>query len=58
MLGIEGTSVWLAYLLCLASVALCIIFGAIGWNKGDEPVEPADVKWAQEQKKEEEEEEP
>jgi hypothetical protein len=37
VLGIEGTGVWLAYLLCLVSAAFCIVYGAINWNKGDEP---------------------
>ena len=53
MLGIEDPLVALAYLLCLASSLLCIGYGAMNWNKGDEPVQPTDVTWAQQQQTEE-----
>jgi hypothetical protein len=55
MLGIEDPGVWLAYLLCLLCVAFCVVYGAVNWNKGDEPVYPEDVKWVkdEEQAKEE-----
>ena len=55
MLGIEDVWVWLAYALCLGSAVLCVVYGALTWNRGDEPVEPADVSWAQEEKKVEDE---
>ncbi|NLW85086.1 MAG: hypothetical protein GXY41_11895 [Phycisphaerae bacterium] len=55
MLGIEDKGVLAAYLLCLFSAALCVVYGAINWNRGDEPVEPDDVKWVTEEKKVEEE---
>lgn len=55
MLGIEDKGVLAAYLLCLFSAGLCIVYGAINWNRGDEPVEPDDVKWVAEEKKAEEE---
>ena len=55
VLGIKDTSVWLAYLLCIASAVLCVTYGALNWNKGDEPVEEEDIKWAAEEKKVEEE---
>jgi len=51
MLGIDDTYVWLAYLLCLLSTILCVVYGAINWNRGDEVIEPADVRWAAEQDK-------
>jgi len=51
MLGIDDPSVWLAYLLCLASTALCVIYGWVNRNRGDEPVEDEDVRWATEEKK-------
>lgn len=44
MLGIEDTYVWLAYLLCIASTLLCVIYGVISWNRGAEPVQAEDVK--------------
>jgi hypothetical protein len=55
MLGIEDPGVWVAYLLCLLSTLLCVVYGAINWNKGDEPTGPEDVKWAKEEEKVEEE---
>ncbi|MHC4998980.1 MAG: symporter small accessory protein [Planctomycetota bacterium] len=55
MLGIEDKGVLTAYLLCIASTLLCVIYGFINWNKGDEEVQPDDVKWAAEEKKVEEE---
>jgi hypothetical protein len=54
MLGIEDIWVWLAYLLCILSTVLCVVYGAIHWNRGDEPVEIADVRWAVQEEKAEE----
>jgi hypothetical protein len=50
MLGIEDPGVWLAYILCIASVIFCVVYGAQNWNKGDEPVYPEDVKWVKDEK--------
>ena len=50
MLGIPDPGVWTAYLLCIASVIFCIVYGARNWNKGDEPVYPEDVKWVKDEK--------
>ncbi len=55
MLGIEDAWVWMAYLLCLLSALLCVAYGLLNWNKGDEPVEPDDILWAEDEKKVEEE---
>lgn len=55
MLGIDDTGVWMAYVLCLISTLLCVIYGIVRWNKGDEPTEETDVKWVQDEKKVEEE---
>ena len=51
-LGIEGGWVALAYALCLASALLCIVYGAINWNRGaeDEAPRPEDVSWVAEEK--------
>ena len=54
MLGIEDLWVWLAYLLCIVSAILCVVYGIIFWNKGDESVQPDDIKWVAEEKKVEE----
>jgi len=51
-----GSYVALAYVLCLGSTILCVVYGIIMWNKGDEPVKQEDVKWAEEEKKEQAEE--
>lgn len=55
MFGIQSFPVALAYLLCIASALLCVVYGILNWNKGEAQVEPDDVKWAAEEKKVEEE---
>jgi len=55
MLGIEDKYIWLAYLLCILSSLLCVLYGLINWNRGGTQVEPEDAKWAAEEKKVEEE---
>lgn len=54
MLGIEDKFVVLAYVLCVASTLLCVTYGLIMRNQGDEEVGPEDVKWMEEEKKAEE----
>jgi len=54
MLGIEDKWVALAYVLCLASTILCVIYAWANRNRGDETVEADDVKWVAEEKKMEE----
>ncbi|MCE5187407.1 MAG: hypothetical protein LLF76_14905 [Planctomycetaceae bacterium] len=55
MLGIEDKGVLAAYLLCIASTVLCVLYGIINWNRGDDSVQATDLKWAAEEKKVEEE---
>ena len=55
VLGIEDKYVWLAYVLCIASAILCVVYGLITRNRGDEPVGAEDVRWANEEEKVEEE---
>lgn len=50
MLGINDAQVWLAYLLCIFSAIFCVIYGAINWNRGDEPIHPEDKKWVEDEK--------
>lgn len=49
MLGIPDLSISLAYILCIASALLCLIYGIIMWNKGggeDEEAEMAEeARW-------------
>ena len=52
VLGIENPGVWMAYVLTLASAALCVGYGIANWNKGEEPVKKEDVDWAKEEKAE------
>ncbi len=55
MFGIEDFWVWSAYLLCILSTLLCVVYGALMWNKGGIDVATdEDVKWAQEEDKVEE----
>ena len=55
MLGISGLGCWLAYVFCILSAILCIIYGIVMWNRGvDEADEAELVKWAEEQRKIEE----
>jgi len=55
MLGIEDKYVSAAYLLCIASAILCVIYGLINWNRGEVEVNQKDIHWAEEEKKVEEE---
>ncbi len=55
MLGIEDKLVALAYLLCLLSVLICVIYGIFNWNKGKAEVDKEDIDWAQHEKEVEEE---
>jgi hypothetical protein len=41
VLGIPDPGIWLAYLLCLAATALCVIYGLVRGRKADvEPPRP------------------
>jgi hypothetical protein len=50
MFGIEDSCVSAAYLLCILSSLLCVLYGLATWNRGDEPTSAEDVRWAQEEK--------
>lgn len=50
MFGIEDPVIYIGYLLTVLSLLLCVIYGAINWNKGDDPEESTletDVKWVE-----------
>ncbi len=57
MLGIEDKWVSIAYILCIVSALLCLVWGIIKWNKDDpESESEEDVrKWAEEEDRVEEE---
>lgn len=51
MLGIQDKWVSLAYILSVVSTLLCVIYGVIFWNKGDDEVTQVDKHWAKEEDK-------
>ena len=56
VLGIPDPWIWIAYLLCLASAALCVVHAALRGREFDrESSTAADAKWAQREKEVEEE---
>ncbi|MCK5129546.1 MAG: hypothetical protein KAQ68_06830 [Clostridiales bacterium] len=53
MLGIPDAGIWLAYLLCIASTILCVVYGIINWNKGEDTNEVSvqkDIEWENKEK--------
>lgn len=36
MLGFPDFQIFLAYILCILSMILCVVYGIINWNKGAE----------------------
>ena len=55
MLGIDDKYVAAAYLLCILSTILCVVYGILNWNRGQDEAKPEDLRWAREEKKVEEE---
>lgn len=54
MLGLGDFSVFAAYILCILSALLCVVYGVINWNKGGEvssEVAAEEVRWDAEEKK-------
>jgi hypothetical protein len=49
MLGIPDVSIWLAYVLCIASAILCVVYGIINWNKGGDEASEKDAAWEAEE---------
>ena len=43
MLGLEGNSIFVAYVLSIISALGCLVYGIINWNKGGDN-EEADIK--------------
>jgi hypothetical protein len=55
VLGINDPWIWMAYVLCLAATAFCVIFALVMRNRGGEdPVRKADRTWVENEKKVEE----
>jgi len=51
MLGIEDKYVSAAYVLCLCSSLLCIVYGFLNWNRGEVETKQEDLRWAAEEHK-------
>lgn len=53
MFSIPDPGVWVAYLLCLLSAALCVVWGICCWNRDDRVEEPPEEvkQWTDEEKK-------
>ncbi len=52
MLGMGDFSIFLAYVLCIASALACVVYGIVKWNKGAETESELkkDVNWEEEDK--------
>lgn len=35
MFGIPDPQIWLAYLLCLGTAGLCVVYGIVHWNSNE-----------------------
>ncbi len=51
MLGFASFWIGLIYLLTFLSGVLCIVYGILNWNKGDEPLNDEVKNWALQEKK-------
>lgn len=36
MFGLPDASIWIAYLLCIGATLLCVVYGAVNWNRDNE----------------------
>ncbi|WP_438314775.1 symporter small accessory protein [Candidatus Caldatribacterium sp. SIUC1] len=43
MLGLHDFWITLAYLLCIGSTLLCVVYGLVNWNRGGEGVKPEKI---------------
>ncbi|WP_459201519.1 symporter small accessory protein [Methanococcus sp. CF] len=58
MLGISDPYVLSAYVLCILSTLLCVVYGALNWNKGSETETDEieeEIEWEKEEEKMEDE---
>ena len=54
MLGLGDFSVFAAYILCILSAVLCVVYGIVNWNKGGDvsaEVVKDEARWDAEEKK-------
>ena len=53
VLGIDDPWVWGAYILTILSMLLCVVYGALNWNKGAEDEEEQikeEMEWHKQEK--------
>jgi len=51
MLGISGWGCWLAYIFCILSTILCVIYGIVMWNRSAEEGDEAEIiRWVKEER--------
>jgi hypothetical protein len=50
VIGIPDPWIWMAYLLCLAATALCVIFAAVRGRKREAEPTQADAAWVEHEK--------
>ena len=54
MLGLGDFSVFAAYVLCILSAVLCVVYGIVNWNRGanvSPEVAAEEARWDAEEKK-------
>lgn len=51
MFGISDPWIALAYLLCILSSLLCVIYGWLKWNEDGETIGDETARWAKEEEK-------
>ena len=49
MFGIADPWIALAYLLCILSSVLCVVYGLMKWNSDGETIDEEKAKWAKEE---------
>lgn len=42
MWGIQDGWILAAYLLCIGSALLCVVYGVVNWNRGDDSDRPVE----------------
>ncbi len=49
MFGLADPWIAIAYLLCILSSLLCVVYGWKNWNSGGETIEQDQARWAKEE---------
>jgi len=54
VLGIPDPWVWGAYMACIVSAVLCVVWGLVKWNSDADEIKEEDRQWAEHEDKIEE----